>query len=129
LAVINRKIKEQLLTIKKNSITANEKTKDDNTNINKVLVVLYIKEISNDIKRVVGKGIDVRFAISKKLNSIIKKSKDRLDTRLNTDIVYKINCKDCVCQVYIGQTKRHLETYIKGHKNNIKFFRRLLGGH
>jgi len=63
LAVINRKIKDGLLTIKKNSITANEKTKDDNTNINKVLVVLYIKEISNDIKRVVGKGVNVRFTI------------------------------------------------------------------
>jgi len=30
------------------SFTANEKTKNDNTNINKVLVVPYIKEISNE---------------------------------------------------------------------------------
>jgi len=30
------------------SVTANERTKDDNTNINKVLVVLYIKEIRNE---------------------------------------------------------------------------------
>jgi len=119
LAVINRKIKERLLTTKKNSITASEKTKDDNTNINKVLVVSYIKEISNGIKRVVGKGVDVKFTIPKKLDSIIKKGKDRLDTRLNTDIVYKINCKDCD-QVYIEQTKRHLETRIKEHRNNIK---------
>jgi len=59
LAVINRKIKERLLIIKKNSITVREKMKDDNTNINKILVVPYIKEISNDIKRVVGKGVDV----------------------------------------------------------------------
>jgi len=61
LAVINRKLKERLLTIKKNSITVNEKTKDDNTY--KVMVVLYVKEISNGIKRVMGKGIDVRFTI------------------------------------------------------------------
>jgi len=33
-------------------------------------------------------------------------------------IVYKINCIDCD-QVYIGQTKRHLETRIKEHRNNI----------
>jgi len=45
------------------------------------------------------------------LDSIIKKDKDRLDTSLNTDIVY-INCKDGD-QVYIGQTKRHFETRIK----------------
>jgi len=43
---------------------------DDNTNINKVLVVPYIKEI-NGIKRVVGKGVNVRFTIPKKLDSII----------------------------------------------------------
>jgi len=58
----------------------------------------------------VGKAVDVRYTIPKKLDSIIKKGKDRLDTTLNTDIVYKINCLDCD-QVYIGQTKRHLETY------------------
>jgi len=61
LVVINKKIKERLLAIKKNSITASEKPKDDNTNINKVLVVSYIKEINNGIKKVVGKGVDVRF--------------------------------------------------------------------
>jgi len=65
LAVI-KKIKERS-TIKKNNITANEKTKDNNTNINEVLVVPYIKEISNDIKRVVGKEEDVRFMIPKKI--------------------------------------------------------------
>jgi len=37
---------------------------------------------------------------------------------LNTDIVYKIDCIDCE-KVYIGQTKRHLETRIKEHRNNI----------
>jgi len=38
-----------------------------------------------------------------------------------TEIVYKINCKDCD-QVYIGQTKRYLETRIKKHRRNIKKF-------
>jgi len=84
----------------------------------RVLVVPYIKEISNGIKRVVGKGVDVRYTIPKKLDSIIKKGKDRLDARQNTDIVYKIECINCD-QVYIGQTKRHLETRIKEHRNNI----------
>jgi len=39
LNVIDRRIKERLWTIKKNGITASEKTKEKNTNINKVLVV------------------------------------------------------------------------------------------
>jgi len=50
---------------------------------------------------------------------VIRKGKDRLDDRRKTKVVYKIECKDCD-QVYIGQTKRHLETRIKEHRNNIK---------
>jgi len=34
-------------------------------------------------------------------------------------MIYKINCNDCD-KVYIGQTKRHLVTRIKEHRNNIK---------
>jgi len=56
------------------------------------MIVPYIKGISNGIKRVAGKKVDVRYTIPKKLDCIIKKGKDRLDTKLNTDIVYKIDC-------------------------------------
>jgi len=47
--------------------------------------------------------------MSKKLDTVIRKGKDRLDDRRKTEVVYKIECKDCD-QIYIGQTKRHLET-------------------
>jgi len=30
-----------------------------------------------------------------------------------------LDCKDCE-QVYIGQTKRHLKTRVREHRNNIK---------
>jgi len=117
--LINRKIKERIVTITKNNITASEKSKENLVNQNKVLIVPYIKGISEGIKRVVGKVVDVRYTIPKKLDCIIKKGKDRLDRKSNTDVVYKIDCNDCE-KVYIGQTKRHLETRVKEHKNNIK---------
>jgi len=41
-----------------------------------------------------------------------------LEPQRETEIVYKINCKNCD-KVYIGQTKRHLATRIKEHYNNI----------
>jgi len=63
--------------------------------------------------------VDVRFTIPKKLDTIIRKGKDRLDAQQVTEIVYKINCEDCD-KVYIGQTKRHLATRIKEHRSNIK---------
>jgi len=89
------------------------------TFINNALTVPYIKEISNGIKRAVGKNCDIRYTIPKKLNNIIKKGKDKLDNKMNTGVVYKLECNDCE-KVYIGQTKRHLETRIKEHKNNIR---------
>jgi len=54
-----------------------------------------------------------------KIDSLIKRGKDNLDIRQNTGVIYRIDCKDCD-QVYIGQTKRHLETRVKKHINNIK---------
>jgi len=48
----------------------NEKTNENNTDINRVLVVPYIRGISNRIKRIVKNCMDVRFTILKKLNSL-----------------------------------------------------------
>ena len=40
-------------------------------------------------------------------------------TSKQTEIVYEIDCVHCN-SCYIGQTKRHLETRIKEHRNDIK---------
>jgi len=119
ITLINKKIMERLCIINKNHFNASDKSKDKSTFINNALTVPYIKEISNGIKRAVGKNCDIRYTIPKKLNNIIKKGKDKLDNKMNTGVVYKLECNDCE-KVYIGQTKRHLETRIKEHKNNIR---------
>jgi len=49
--------------------------------------------------------------------TMLKRGKDRLNDHQVTEVVYKINCNDCD-KVYIGQTKRHLVTRIKEHRNN-----------
>jgi len=92
---------------------------DQLDNRNYTLTVPYTGKLSNDIKRIVKNFVDVRFSIPKKLDTVIKKGKDRLDDQRKTEVVYKIECKDCD-QVYINQTKRHLETRIKEHRSNIK---------
>jgi len=63
--------------------------------------------------------VNVRFSIPKKLDSIIKRGKDKLEPKQNTGVVYRLDCKDCE-RVYIGQTKQHLETRVREHRNNIK---------
>ena len=55
----------------------------------------------------------------KKLDVIIKKGKDKLDRDHETELVYRINCGNCDAS-YIWQTKRHLQTRIKEHQNDIK---------
>jgi len=55
----------------------------------------------------------------KKLNTLIKTGKDILPSEFRTNVVYKIDCKNCAAS-YIGQTKRYLNTRLKEHFNNIK---------
>jgi len=56
------------------------------------------------------------YKIPKKLFSIIRTGKDKLPLNIRTNIICKIDCNAC----YVGQTKRHFETRIKQHKNDIK---------
>jgi len=115
--LINKKIKERLITIKKNKIMENEKTNENNTDINKVWLFHISKRLIMELKELKN-CMEIRFMIPKKFDSLIKRGKDNLDIRQNTDVIYRIDCKDCD-QVYIGQTK-HLETRVKEHMNNIK---------
>jgi len=83
------------------------------------LTLPYVGKLSDDIRRILKNMVEVRYNIPKKLDTIIRRGKDRLMAGRVTDVVYKIDCKDCE-KVYIGQTKRHLSTRINEHKNNIK---------
>jgi len=77
----------------------------------------YIKNnIARSLKKV---GLNIIHTIPKKLDYAIKRGKDKLPKENMTEVVYKIDCKDCEA-TYIGQTKRHVNTRIKEHRNNIK---------
>ncbi|KYN38921.1 hypothetical protein ALC56_06681 [Trachymyrmex septentrionalis] len=53
-----------------------------------------------------------------KLNRFIKIQKDVLPRSSQSNVVYKIDCKDCDAS-YVGQTGRCLKTRINEHKNHI----------
>lgn len=53
------------------------------------------------------------------LTTIVKKGKDRTELNKETNVVYKITCKDCPAS-YVGQTKRQLQLRINEHKNDYK---------
>jgi len=73
LDLINKKINERLIIIKKNKNMENEKTNENNTDINRVMIVPYIRGISNGIKRIVKNCMDVRFTIPRKNRFFDKK--------------------------------------------------------
>jgi len=88
--VINKQIKDRL-KVKNSELTYRSKTHVNNVdNKSNILVVPYVSKVSNDIKRIVKNVTDVRFTIPKKLDNVIRKSKDRLNDFQSTKVVYKI---------------------------------------
>jgi len=113
--IINKRINDRCKNIAFNK----EKSMSKEDNKGYTLMVPFVDKASHDLKRILKNLIDVRFTIPKKLNCLIKKGKDQLNKAQVTEVVYKLNCKNCD-KVYIGQTKRHLGTRVKEHLNNIK---------
>jgi len=115
--LINKQINNRCKHIAHNK---NDLNNGDNTNNkNCTLLIPFAGKVSYDIKRILNNVVDVRFTVPRKLDTLIKKSKDRLKDSQLTEIVYKLNCRDCY-KAYIGQTKRHVGTRIKEHFSNIK---------
>lgn len=80
----------------------------------------FIRGLSGNVCRTLkNTGLNPVYTIPKKLDTLIKKGKDKLHNKNKTEVVYRIDCNNCNA-TYVGQTKRHLSTRIKEHKNDIK---------
>ena len=83
------------------------------------VVIPFINNISNDIKRIFKKaGIHTIFKLPFYSKCLFPPIKDKISLLKNSNIVYSIPCMGCN-QVYIGQTSRLLEKRIYEHKRNI----------
>ena len=83
------------------------------------VVVPFINNISNDIKRIFRRArIHTIFKLPFHTKCLFPPIKDRISLLKNSNIVYSIPCMGCN-QVYIGQTSRLLEKRIYEHKRNI----------
>ncbi|KAL6421510.1 hypothetical protein ACFW04_014281 [Cataglyphis niger] len=126
--VINRYIYKRLNFLKHrvNSIPGNGESSTEKPSY---IALPFVEGLSDDIGRMFkNMEFTVVYNIFKKLNSLIKSDKDGLPISNRTEVVYKINCKNCSAS-YIGQTKRHLSTrreiakmfFIKKFNNTINF--------
>jgi len=102
----------------------NKRTKKqitDNTNEERTswFLILFIKRITDKFKNIANRlKTKLAFFSLNKLGRIIKVQKDILPIKCNKNIVYKLSCKNCDA-IYVGQTKRKLNTRITEHKNDI----------
>ena len=81
-----------------------------------LVVIPYMAGMSEDIRRVCRKfNIRVVFKSGRTLRSVLTRVKDTLPLGKQSNVVYRIP-RSCG-QVYIGETKRRLETRLKEHRD------------
>jgi len=85
----------------------------------KWFTIPYINLISQKLKHVTNNLDTKTFYYSiNKLRTIIKGQKDSIPKLSQTNLVYRLTCRDCDA-TYVGQTGRTLKTRISEHQNHI----------
>ena len=83
--------------------------------------LLYIKGVSDKIKQIrLEIGVQVAFNSFLTIGRFLSSLKAEINHNEKSNLVYKVPCQNCAF-VYIGQTKRDLESRIKEHQRAIKF--------
>ncbi|RLU18221.1 hypothetical protein DMN91_008577 [Ooceraea biroi] len=116
---INRHIDRRLKTIRFR-IDHGSRTNDGSVDNSRNFIVMpYVKGLSENVKRILNRcNVDFVYSVPKRLNNVIKLGKDVVANNQQMGVVYELSCVEYE-SVYIGQTKRHLETRVKEHKSNI----------
>ncbi|XP_011864472.1 PREDICTED: uncharacterized protein LOC105560198 [Vollenhovia emeryi] len=112
---INKRIKK-LMNVKEED--ANTSTNNNPEKSNNFIVIPYINGISEKVESLIDKSkFRIGYHCLNKLEKFVKVHKDKNKKLENSNVIYRINCKDCEASC-VGQTKRKLETRIKEHKYN-----------
>ena len=119
--IIKNRIK--FLSNKNKFETINEYDRESNLNSvgnKKYFSIPYLQGVSEKFNGALNK---YKFQLVHKpmnnLSKFIKTGKDRVKKDERSNIVYKIECKDCDYS-YVGQTKRKLKTRLKEHIKDLK---------
>ena len=83
------------------------------------MFIPYHENISFTIRRILADyNLETVFRVDWKLDDFIKLGEDPLDKLNQSNVVYKITCRQCK-RTYIGQTGGLLKTRRNEHLNNI----------
>ena len=83
--------------------------KNNKSTVRNIILIPFQEKLFFTFKSSLKKyGFTVVPLMTKKLSSIIKLGKDKLEKWNEVNVVYEIQCNDCNA-AYVGQTKRNLK--------------------
>ena len=100
--------------------TPTDKSRDNNEEkINKFFTIPFIPLLSEKIRKFFKKDslIHIAYKGINNLRGFIRGDKGVRPKLSHTDVVYKIDCRDCEAS-YVDQTDRCLKTRLNEHKNH-----------
>ena len=94
-----------------------DKEKD---NLRSHVTILYIQGVSEAVTSILSNiNVQVYMKPFRTLRRILSHPKDRVPDDDKSNVVYKINCRDCDAS-YVGETKRALKTCVSEHHRAVK---------
>lgn len=112
--IIKKKLNKKFLN---ESTTLYKQTENEQLKYTKVM---YVPEITSKLEKVYKKhGMKIVYKNQPNLGNLLGNTKDKIDN-LNKSGIYKISCNDCD-KIYIGQTKRSINTRFKEHVSHTKY--------
>lgn len=98
----------------------NERNSEDEINI-KYCTIPNIKILSTKLKECFKNEENIRVTTKnqKTIASLYSKLKDPVPDKLKSNVVYKVDCKNC-SQTYVGQTSQWLKNRIALHRSDIR---------
>ena len=113
------KVKQQIKQ-KKETVPKQRKQKDPNKRSKCMVVIPYIKGVTEKLQRVYKKhNIATSVKPQRTIRNILVHPKDKIGKDKKTGVVYRIKCKIC-SDCYIGETGRQLNTRVKEHHTELE---------
>lgn len=105
------------------NLATTNRTVNSNTTTTKSVSIPYVPHVSHSIAQSITKVCDnvrVAFKNTNKVGGIFSKLKDKQPMDETTNVVYRINCKDCSNnKCYIGTTGQKVKKRMKQHQNDV----------
>ena len=84
------------------------------------VTILYIQGVSEAVTRILSDiNVQVYMKPFRTLRRILSRPKDRIPDDDKSNVVYKINCRNCDAS-YVGETKRALKTCVSEHRRAVE---------